>query len=67
MYVLRRDVKSYSTGRLIPKGTALFSVYSDTTDKDGDGILALASLGGERHKLSFKKDAMEWTNPPGIN
>lgn len=64
MYVLKNDVKSYDTKRLIPKGTTLVSIYSDTTDKDGDGILAFARFAGERHRVSIKKTDMEWLSEP---
>jgi hypothetical protein len=62
MYVLKQDAKAYDTGATIPKGTALFSVYNNISG-DG-GILAMARLAGERHKLSLPKDAIEWANEP---
>lgn len=62
MYVLTKDVKSYSTGKLVPKGTALFSIYGDA--HDATKVLAMASFGGERHKLSMPKTAIEWSSEP---
>jgi hypothetical protein len=62
MYVLTTDVKSYSTGQTVPKGTALVGVYSDA-HKPGH-VLAMASFAGERHKLSMPETAMEWSSEP---
>ena len=64
MYVLKNDAKAYDTGQMIPKGTALFSIYSEAGTEDG--VLAMARLAGERHKLAIKKDDMEWASEPRV-
>jgi hypothetical protein len=62
MYVLKTDVQSYDTKRLIPKGSTLVSIYEDANRENG--ILAFARFAGERHRVSIKKTDMEWLNEP---